>query len=170
MCDNRSGSLVAPLFINEDAVTMSQDMTQQLVAAASRMETWIRDQALPLWQRVGFEPEFGANYERLLPVGQPDLEAQTRVRVQARQAFFYATAYHRGWCPDGHRLAAGLLNSDQERAALPTAGGGRTPLLDKHSSEIDTRQDLYDHAFVVLASAWCYRDVGDEAALRVAAR
>lgn len=149
---------------------MSQDMTQQLVAAASRMETWIRDQALPLWQRVGFEPEFGANYERLLPDGQPDLEAKTRVRVQARQAFFYAAAYHRGWCPDGQRLAAGLLNFVQQRAAHPTAGGGYTHLLDKHFSVIDTRQDLYDHAFFVLANAWCYRAFGDEAALREADR
>ena len=46
------------------------------------METWIRDQALPLWQKVGFDPEFGANYERLLPDGQPDLEATLNKLVE----------------------------------------------------------------------------------------
>ena len=147
---------------------MSQDMTQQLIAAARRMETWIRDQALPLWQKVGFDPEFGANYERLLPDGQPDLEAKTRVRVQARQAFFYAAAFHRGWCPEGQKLATGLLNFVHQHAAHPTAGGGYTHLLDKHFTVIDTKQDLYDHAFFVLANAWCYRAFGDEAALREA--
>ena len=147
---------------------MSQDMTQQLIAAARRMETWIRDQALPLWQKVGFDPEFGANYERLLPDGQPDLEAKTRVRVQARQAFFYAAAFHRGWCPEGQKLATGLLNFVHQHAAHPTAGGGYTHLLDKHFTVIDTKQDLYDHAFFLLANAWCYRAFGDEAALREA--
>jgi mannose/cellobiose epimerase-like protein (N-acyl-D-glucosamine 2-epimerase family) len=143
-------------------------MSQELMAAASRMEMWIRDQALPLWQRVGFDPESGANYERLLPDGQPDLEAKTRVRVQARQAFFYAAAYHRGWCPEGKALATGLLDFVHQRAAHPSAGGGYTHLLDKHFTVIDTKQDLYDHAFFVLANAWCYRAFGDEAALREA--
>lgn len=143
-------------------------MSQELMAAASRMEMWIRDQALPLWQRVGFDPESGANYERLLPDGQPDLEAKTRVRVQARQAFFYAAAYHRGWCPEGKVLATGLLDFVHQRAAHPTAGGGYTHLLDKHFTVIDTKQDLYDHAFFVLANAWCYRAFGDDAALREA--
>ena len=63
-------------------------MTQALRAAASRLEHWIKNDALPLWLARGIEPSTKANYERLTPAGVADLESTTRVRVQARQAFF----------------------------------------------------------------------------------
>src|SRR5690606_5233115 len=96
-------------------------MSEALRAAASRLEQWIRQDALPLWLARGIEPVTGANYERLTAAGVPDLEAATRVRVQARQAFFFAAAYHRGWCEQGKEAAERLLAFVHSRAAHPTA-------------------------------------------------
>lgn len=132
-------------------------MSQALRAAASRLENWIKNDALPLWQERGIEPKTKANYERLTPVGIADLEASTRVRVQARQAFFFAAAYQRGWCPEGKTLAKNLLDFVHKNAAHPTAAAGYTHLLNKDFVVVDTKQDLYDHAFFLLANAWCYR-------------
>lgn len=140
-------------------------MSEALTTAAARLENWIKNEALPLWAKVGFDSVYGANYERLAADGHPDLEANVRVRVQARQAFFYAIAFHRGWCPDGKKLATQLMQFIRGHAAHPTAGGGYTHLLDKNFAVIDSKQDLYDHAFFILANAWCYRAFGDKAAL-----
>lgn len=140
-------------------------MPTQLNAQAARLETWIKDAAIPLWLARGLNPESGVNYERLLVTGEVDLEASVRVRVQARQAFFFAAAADRGWCAQGVDVAQRLLKFVRDQAAHPSAGAGYTHLLDKHYQVIDTKQDLYDHAFFLLAYAWVYRVSGDKAAI-----
>lgn len=143
-------------------------MSESLSAASNRLEQWIREAALPLWLRVGIDPHTGANYERLTPQGEVDTEVDSRVRVQARQAFFFAQAYDRGWCPQGKDVAQGLLRFIRERAAHPSAGGGYVHLMNARFEVIDTKQDLYDHAFSLLANAWGYRAFGDDIYLREA--
>lgn len=140
-------------------------MSQALRAAANRLELWIKNDALPLWLTRGIDPTTNANYERLTVDGVPDLESNTRVRVQARQAFFFAAAYHRGWCAEGKMIAKNLLAFVHNVAAHPTAGAGYTHLLDKNFIVADTRQDLYDHAFFLLANAWCYRAFNEQSYL-----
>lgn len=136
-------------------------MSETLNAAANRLENWIKDDAIPLWLERGLDSVTGANYERLTPAGTPDYESSVRVRVQARQAFFFAAAYDRGWCSQGKDVAISLLKFVQQHAAHPTAGAGYTHLMDKNFKITDFKQDLYDHAFFLLANAWCYRVSGD---------
>lgn len=136
--------------------------SNQLGAVADRLTHWIKNDALPLWMARGIEPESGAHYERLTAAGDVDVDANIRVRVQARQAFFFAAAYSRGWCPDGKLKAQQLLRFVDQHARHPSANAGFTHLLDKHFSIIDSKQDLYDHAFFLLAFAWCYRVSNDD--------
>lgn len=140
-------------------------MSALLNAQAQRLENWLKNDAIPLWLARGLNPENGVNYERLLVTGEVDLESSVRVRVQARQAFFFAAAADRGWCDSGKAVAQRLLAYVQEHAAHPTSGGGYTHLLDKNYKVVDTKQDLYDHAFFLLANAWVYRVCGDKNAL-----
>lgn len=135
-------------------------MTESLFEAARKLERWIVEDALPLWQRVGLDPKHGGHYECLKSDGSIDRESNVRVRVQARQAFVYAIASHRGWC-DGESQARQLLDFIESRTSHPSAGGGFTHLMDANFDVIDQRQDLYDHAFSVLAFAWAYRAFGD---------
>jgi mannose-6-phosphate isomerase len=140
-------------------------MSAELKARAERLKNWIKDDAIPLWLERGINPQNGVNYERFLASGELDLESSVRVRVQARQAFFFAAAQSRGWCEQGGAVAQRLLAYVQKHAAHPTSGGGYTHLLDKHYQVVDTKQDLYDHAFFLLANAWVYRVTGDKSAL-----
>lgn len=137
-------------------------MSEQLRAAANRLENWIKHDAVPLWLVRGIDPNRNAHYERLTAAGVADLDANTRVRVQARQAFFYAAAYSRGWCEQGKTIAGQILAFVDANAAHLTAGGGYTHLLDKNFSVVDSKQDLYDHAFFLLAFAWCFRVTDDK--------
>ena len=143
-------------------------MPQSLITAANRLENWIKNETIPLWLSRGLDPATGANYERLTPLGTADLESSVRVRVQARQAFFYAVAYDRGWCPMGKNVAVSLLKFVKQQAAHPTASAGFTHLLDKNFKIADFKQDLYDHAFFLLANAWVYRISGEAIYLREA--
>lgn len=140
-------------------------MPERLKNAAKRLEDWIKNDAVPLWLSRGFDEKTGAHYERLLANGDVDFDSSVRVRVQARQAFFFTVAADRGWCNQGQKVAEQLLSFVQKNAAHPTAGGGYTHLMDKSFKLIDIKQDLYDHAFFILANAWMYRAFGDKAAL-----
>jgi mannose-6-phosphate isomerase len=140
-------------------------MSAQLNAQAERLKNWIKNDAIPLWLARGINPANGVNYERFLSDGSVDFASSVRVRVQARQAFFFAAAQSRGWCEQGGAVAQRLLAFVQQNAAHPTAGGGYTHLLDQNYDVVDTKQDLYDHAFFLLANAWVYRVCGDKSAL-----
>jgi mannose/cellobiose epimerase-like protein (N-acyl-D-glucosamine 2-epimerase family) len=140
---------------------------QSLPRAAARFESWFREHALPLWARAGFDPAAHAFYERLLPGGSPDLKSDLRLRVQARQIFVFAFAHELGWY-DGRALAERAFGFVERVAAHPA--GGYAHLLDCRHTVIDRRRDLYDHAFLLLACAWCYRAFGSENALEKASR
>lgn len=141
-------------------------LNEHLRRAASRFESWFRKHALPLWARSGFDPGSYASYERLLPDGSPDFKADIRVRVQARQIFVYAFGHHLGWYENGHALAEKTLQFVDSFALHPK--GGYVHLLDNRYKVIDNKQDLYDHAFFLLAYAWCYRAFGMQSALQKA--
>lgn len=124
--------------------------------AASRLQNWIKNDALPLWASKGINPENQANYERLLASGEVDFSASTRVRVQSRQTFFYAAAYDRGWFPKGKSIALNLMRFIRSQAMHPSAKGF-SHLFNPDWKIVDHKQDLYDHAFHLLALGWCYR-------------
>lgn len=132
-------------------------MSQALQLAANRLQQWIEKDALPLWSTRGIHPENGASYERLLPNGQPDFKASTRVRVQSRQAFFFAAAYDRGWLAQGKDIAIRIMHLVRNEARHPTADAGFCHLWNADWQITDIKQDLYDHAFHLLALGWCYR-------------
>jgi mannose-6-phosphate isomerase len=130
---------------------------ERLQSAAKKFEAWIRDQALPLWASTGFNHKSGVSYERLLPDGKPDFNINTRVRVQARQIFVFAIAHELGWYKDGPSKVESMLTFIEQVAKHPIVENGYPHLLDSDLRVIDRKQDLYDHAFHVLANVWCYR-------------
>lgn len=136
-------------------------MSTALRDAAKRLESWIRDQALPLWSEQGINPVNKANYERFTATGAVDYESTTRARVQARQAFFFTVAADRGWSQKAAGIAKDLLAFTQQNAKHPS-GKGYIHMFDSAYQVIDRKQDLYDHAFFVLANAWAYRAFGDQ--------
>ncbi|MGD8176399.1 AGE family epimerase/isomerase [Marinimicrobium sp. ARAG 43.8] len=139
-------------------------MKSTIVEAAGRLERWMTEEALPLWQERGLSPE-GGHWEALNADGSVDEQANIRVRVLARQAFSFAFGTARQWC-HGEAMARQLMAFVTERAAHPSAGGGFTHLMNPAFEVIDTRQDLYDHAFFLLAYSWCYRAFGDDSFLK----
>lgn len=140
-------------------------MNSPIQQETDRLIQWFKNDAIPFWSHASINAETGASCEQLLSNGEIDKKANIRVRVQARQAFFYSVVAHLGWCDQGKTISQGLLRFSENHAAHPTADTGFTHLMDSHFKVIDIKQDLYDHAFFLLAYAWQYRAFGDENAL-----
>ncbi|MBC3766188.1 AGE family epimerase/isomerase [Neptunicella marina] len=132
-------------------------ISAELTAATARFKHWMVEQALPLWSTVGIDPTTGGVFERLNADGTPDNACNKRVRVQSRQQFVFAYAAHQGWMQNAKEVNQGIENFMEKFASRPDLPGIYMHLLDADNQVIDARQDLYDIAFFLLASAYQYQ-------------
>ena len=118
---------------------------------AREARAWLMDACFPLWSETGHD---GQLFLEVLDMQHRQLAtAQTRVRVQARQAYVYASARQMGWSPDrADDLMAGSLYVLSSLARRPDGLIGRTLNSDGSGLHDDT-PDLYDAAFTLMALA-----------------
>ena len=121
-----------------------------LAAAAAWFGDWLREAALPLWAKAGVDLADGGFREALTWTGVPH-DPRYRTRVQARQAFVYATAAADGiagpWRAVAERGFERLLRQAQRGDGLFAA------ILDLDGAPVDRTAYLYEHAFILLAAA-----------------
>ena len=133
----------------------------------TRAKDWLWT-AFETWSKIGWDEVRGGFVEQLNMDGTPDADATRRVRVQARQVFSFARAIDMGW-PEVKSATAlvekGLIYID-ERLRHPE--GGFVHLINPDGSVIDSRRDLYDHAFMILAGSAAYQAVGSKLGLKIA--
>ncbi|HEY5794026.1 MAG TPA: AGE family epimerase/isomerase [Bosea sp. (in: a-proteobacteria)] len=126
----------------------------------SSISQWVCNNALPFWRTKGHDPVFGGVHERLNWDGSPDLSADKRVRVQARQIYCYSHAADLGWF-DGLGFAGSVLDWLVEKATSPGREPGFAHILHPDGSVADDNRDTYDHAFILLALAWYFKTSRD---------
>lgn len=139
-------------------------MTTDLAKLSARWVDWFKDSALPLWSGAAINPESGASYERFLASGEVDKAANIRLRVQARQIFVFSVASERGWMAGGEPVVSAMADF-VERIGVHESGEGYIHLLSPSYEVLDSKQDLYDHAFALLACALRYRVFKEDSAL-----
>lgn len=130
---------------------------------------WIVDEALPTWQRIGFDPAKAIFHERLDLIGRP-LPVPHRAMVQARQIYVFAHAAMLGWAPDGAELATSAMaklrgkfgREGDEGLSFVYSIDPATGIV------VSEARDSYTHAFVLLACAFLFRATGDAALLGLA--
>src|SRR4051812_4590306 len=113
------------------------------------LKSWFFNDALPLWWRVGADPQ-GGFHESLGQDGEP-MPAPRRLRVQARQSAVYAQAGALGW--DGPWADACQHGLDFLLARYRRPDGLFRTLVDAAGSPLDDAAVLYDQAFVLYATA-----------------
>jgi mannose-1-phosphate guanylyltransferase / mannose-6-phosphate isomerase len=121
-----------------------------LAAAARWFDAWLRTAALPLWATVGVDPDTGAFREALTWAGRPH-DPRRRARVQARQAFVFASAAAAGLPGPWARTARDGF--DWFLGAGRGEGGLFATALDLAGAPTDPEPRLYEHAFILLAMA-----------------
>ncbi|MBW8189747.1 AGE family epimerase/isomerase [Neiella marina] len=134
-------------------------MQQQrsLEQQVARFQSWMTDQALPLWTTKGIEPNSHAAYERLTFAGEPDANVTKRVRVQARQMFSFCVAEEFGWSANNRRIVNDIWRFSRLYGKHPQHPNTYIHLLAANNEVADAKQDLYDIAFHLLAAGTRYR-------------
>lgn len=138
-------------------------MAGELQTVARRAERWLREAALPLWATRGFDAASGLFEEQLSLTAEPVLSVPRRVMVQCRQIAVYAAAEASGRFPGGGALATKTMRRVIERYHAADGRRGWVFSIDRDGRPVDTRRDLYAHAFVLFALAGVLRIERDPA-------
>lgn len=130
---------------------------------AERVQTWLRDAALPLWASEGFDSEHGGFFDLLDFDGEPVRDVRKRMRVQARQLYSYSHAALLGW--NGGADEPARHGFDFIVDHYWHADGGFIFSANEDGSPLDTSRESYEQAFALLGFAWYYRAFGDDRVL-----
>ena len=138
------------------------------MATAKALREWATTQALPLWATSGFDRQHDRFEERLSLTGQRIADVPIRLMTQARQIYSYGLAARRGWHPGGiglvERAYSSMVRDYHRRDGAP----GWVFSIGRDGSVLDTKRDLYAHAFVLLAVASYVQATGNREALALA--
>jgi len=140
---------------------------------AQQIRDWLAHDALPLWCGAGRDSEAGGFVEKMTLDGRPILEANKRMRVQARQIYVYSHAHLLDWGPpaDGPTaLEAAYHGFDFLTRQYWHEDGGFVFSVTRNGTHADTRIESYEQAFAIFAFAWHFRATGDAAAVEWAER
>ena len=128
--------------------TMSRKLNNKpLNQSAQKIRQWVIEKALPFWAERA-QHQSGRWVEHLHLDGTPDLLAELRWRVLARQIYVYAEATRWNWY-DGTQIARQTYEHMRET--------GYVQRVKADGTVTERRRDLYDHAFFLLASTSLYR-------------
>ncbi|MGI9366246.1 MAG: AGE family epimerase/isomerase [Rhizobiaceae bacterium] len=114
----------------------------------SKMQDWLFGQALPFWTHKGMDQNHGGFHEVVDFQGN-STGADKRLRTMARQIYTFAKASEMGW--QGDTTAAIQLGLDFLTNSPVAPQGGWHKTFDAQSRVLDHNEDVYDHAFVLLA-------------------
>jgi len=124
-------------------------------------------QALPLWSQVGWDEATNTVWEALDHQGQPLRGMTRRLRVQARQAYCFASAAPSApHLPELRTKAVQLFRFVMDKGVDPETGN-LGALMDPETQVTAAPHDLYDIAFMLLAAAALIRaghDIADDLA------
>lgn len=125
-----------------------------LGAVQTRIERWLRTDALPLWLDQGVDRVRHRFYEALDVAGRPCSQLPVRSRVQGRQLLVFAEASGRGWAEPGPLL------EEVAHLGYPAfwhPDGGYMFALAAGGTPGDPRRYAYEAAFALLGLAALYR-------------
>ena len=130
------------------------------------LQPWLKETALPLWLRAGYDDNRKTFHERLDFAARPVSMAR-RVMVQARQIYVYAHATSLGWI-DARDVTCQAFETMVKSYWATDGNPGWVFSLGADGGLADNRRDFYAHAFVLLACAWVHKLTGDPEPIRIA--
>jgi mannose-6-phosphate isomerase len=150
---------------NFDPARTTPDPATELADRSGRLWTWLAEDALPTWWRVGADHSRGGFHEAIGQNGEP-AGLPRRCRLHPRQVYSYALAAKLGWTgPAGAAVRHGL---DYFLAKYRRPDGLFRASVDIEGRALDDRALLYDQAFALLGLYGAH-DMEPREALRVSA-
>ncbi|MGE8068520.1 AGE family epimerase/isomerase [Pseudomonas sp. NPDC089569] len=122
----------------------------ELAALFSDVQQHFKEVIVPLWQGPGWNADMALPYEALDAEHRPLPPQRYRAMACARQLFLFSSLI--GEVPNAQERAAALFRSLQ-RHFHDAEHGGWFYSIDPHGAPLDSRKDLYTHAFILFACA-----------------
>ena len=122
----------------------------ELAALFAMVQAHFRQVIVPLWQGPGWNADMALPYEALDAAQQPLPPQRYRAMACARQLYLFASLI--GEVTGAEERAAALFRSLQ-RHFHDAEHGGWFYSIDAQGAPLDTRKDLYTHAFILFACA-----------------
>ncbi|WP_084420402.1 AGE family epimerase/isomerase [Henriciella litoralis] len=162
--------MICPIENAQDVKKLAQLSKKSAAAApglAEQARTILWDQ-FQMWGENAWDTDVGGFYECLDANGRPVEGAERRVRVAARQIFSFASSIELGW--SDRAVAEDLVSKglDYLLGDVRNPSGGWAHKTGADGKVTDPSEDLYDHAFIILAGATAYRVLSDERGLELA--
>ena len=124
----------------------------ELTATFTAVQQHFRQVIVPLWQGPGWNAELALPYEALSPEHRPLPPQRYRAMACARQLYVFSSLIGDPAFPAAAERAADLFRSLQSRFHDAEQGGWFYS-IDPQGAPLDTRKDLYTHAFIIFACA-----------------
>ncbi|MGJ7514054.1 AGE family epimerase/isomerase [Pseudomonas baetica] len=122
----------------------------ELTALFTSVQQHFLNVIVPLWQGPGWNAEMALPYEALDAGHLPLPPQRYRAMACARQLYLFASLI--GQVPNAEERAAALFRSLQ-RHFHDAEHGGWFYSIDPQGAPLDTRKDLYTHAFILFSCA-----------------
>ncbi|NWB83296.1 AGE family epimerase/isomerase [Pseudomonas gingeri] len=130
----------------------SSASTPELSALFNTVQDHFRQVIVPLWQGPGWNAEMALPYEALDADHRPLPAQRYRAMACARQLYLFSSLIGDAAFPAAAERASALFRSLQ-RHFHDAEYGGWFYSVDPHGKPLDTRKDLYTHAFILFACA-----------------
>ncbi len=130
----------------------SSASTPELNALFSAVQDHFRQVIVPLWQGPGWNAEMALPYEALDAEHRPLPPQRYRAMACARQLYLFSSLIGDTAFPTAGERASALFRSLQ-RHFHDAEHGGWFYSIDPQGKPLDTRKDLYTHAFILFACA-----------------
>lgn len=114
-------------------------------------------QVFSAWQEVAWDTRAGSFVEQLNLDGSADLQAERRIRVQARQIYSFSKGAERDWVST--QAARQIVEKGVEFLMRPhlRLGGGWGHSVSARGELVNKTRDFYDHTFLILAGAAAWK-------------
>ena len=130
----------------------SSASTPELSALFNSVQDHFRQVIVPLWQGPGWNADMALPYEALDAEHRPLLPQRYRAMACARQLYLFSSLIGDTAFPAASERASALFRSLQ-RHFHDGEHGGWFYSIDPQGKPLDTRKDLYTHAFILFACA-----------------
>ena len=129
----------------------------------AEIEQHFHQVVLPLWYGPGWNSELALPYEALDHQGAVLPVTRYRAMACARQLYVFTQLIDHPTHPDA-RVRAEQLFRSLNKHFHDAEYGGWFYSIDAKGAPLDTRKDLYTHAFIIFACAHFFRVTGDQLA------
>lgn len=141
-------------------------MKPDVADAMSRLVTWVRKDALPMWSELGLHVPGDWFSSRLSSSGEPMAGEEIHLVSQAQMIYVISRAEQMGWIGGRRKVVRNAIDFAGRHGTLPCRSDGFVRSLLPTLAVLDSTHDPADHAWFVLANTACFAAYSEALDLR----